>query len=100
MKVSPIQIVGASAILALIVLGLYFYQTSPKVTSAPPKPVTVEVEQSNPAPTTDTAAQPEAEQVDARSAGHRSQDRLTGTHQQPTELHLEHTRGKLRRATA
>ncbi len=50
MKISPVQLIGGSSILAIIVLLLYFYQTSPKVTDVAPEPVKVDVVETAPAP--------------------------------------------------
>lgn len=69
MKISPTQLIGGSSILALLVLILYFYQTSPKVTDSTPAPVQVTVQESaatstntssdsSPNTTSDTSASP------------------------------------------
>lgn len=44
MKVSPYVVIGASSVLSIIALSLYFYETSPDVTDVPPTPVVVETE--------------------------------------------------------
>ena len=50
MKITPYHIIGGSSILALIVLLLFFYQTSPEVTDIPPEPIKVEVVKEDPEP--------------------------------------------------
>ena len=49
MKITPYHVIGVSSILAVLVLILYFYQTSPNVTDAPPVATQVVVEE-EPAP--------------------------------------------------
>ena len=56
MKITPYHIIGGSSVLALIVLLLYFYQTSPKVTDIPPEPVKVEVVDETPEPSAEEEA--------------------------------------------
>ena len=58
MKITPYHIIGGSSILALIILLLYFYQTSPQVTDVTPEPVKVEVTPEI-TPPTETVAEPE-----------------------------------------
>ncbi|MCE2518196.1 MAG: LysM peptidoglycan-binding domain-containing protein [Alphaproteobacteria bacterium] len=65
MKVSPYVVIGSSAVLAVVALSLFFYETSPEVTDAPPTPVVVEQD----APTQDAPRQeaPEPEQPAAQA---------------------------------
>jgi hypothetical protein len=42
MKISPYMVIGASGVLAIVAVSLYFYETSPQITDAPPTAVEVE----------------------------------------------------------
>lgn len=60
MKVSPYLVIGASSLLAVVAVSLYFYETSPEIADAPPTPaVNVQVEQ----PTSEVDEAPAASSV-------------------------------------
>ena len=62
MKVSPYLVIGASALLAVVAVSFYFYETSPDIADAPPAPaVNVQVEQPAATPEAEPAAEPVSE---------------------------------------
>ena len=50
MKITPYHVIGVSSILAVLVLILYFYQTSPNVTDVTPGTKQVVVVEEEPVP--------------------------------------------------